>query len=122
MATMKIIKHPTSEKLFIRLCLILFLSFTTAIVLPLALAHYGFDRLMNRIGIYYVCGVFLLFIGWFIRLYYSLYHLSCPKCGGRTVTRRSSPESPYVWSATCKRCDILWDLGIGNSPDGNRHG
>jgi hypothetical protein len=111
---MQIRKHPTSEKRFIRTCIVLIVGFFAAIALPLLLDNY-FGALLDRIGFYYVCGLFVVFILVFIRLYYWLYHQPCPECGARTVTCMKSAELPGGWSARCNRCDILWDLGIGNS-------
>jgi hypothetical protein len=111
---MQIKKHPTSEKRFIRTCIVLIVGFFAAIALLLLLDEY-FGAFMDRIGFYYVCGLFVVFIAAFICLYYWLYHQPCPECGARTVTRMTSAELPGGWSARCNRCDILWDLGIGNS-------
>ena len=112
---MQVRKHPLSEKWIVRYFVIVFVTLSAAIVLPLVLADHGFGAVLDRIGIYYVFGLFALFIGCFIRLHYRLLNQTCPECGGRTVTRSRSAELPNAWSARCDRCAIIWDLGIGNS-------
>ena len=41
------------------------------------------------------------------------YRVRCPKCGEATETRRDAPELPERFSAFCRHCQTLWDLGIG---------
>jgi hypothetical protein len=41
------------------------------------------------------------------------YRIRCPRCGEATQTRRDAPELPERFSAHCRRCQTLWDLGLG---------
>jgi len=50
----------------------------------------------------------------FAMTFYKLYHVPCPICLGKTITKNSRKETPDSWSAYCSKCDVLWDLGIGN--------
>jgi hypothetical protein len=50
----------------------------------------------------------------FAMTFYRLYHVPCPICLGKTITKSSRKETPNSWSAFCEKCDLLWDLGIGN--------
>jgi len=50
----------------------------------------------------------------FAMTFYRLYHVPCPICLGKTITKNSRKETPDSWSAYCGKCDVLWDLGIGN--------
>jgi hypothetical protein len=65
---MQVRKHPLSEKWIVRYFVIVFVTLSAAIVLPPVLADHGFGAVLDRIGIYYVFGLFALFIGCFIRL------------------------------------------------------
>lgn len=112
---MEIKIHPTSEKSFMRQSLGSIAFFFVVMVAPLILSEFDFSgRLLDRIGLAYVCGIFLLFICAYVRQFSRLYHQACPQCGGTTVTRSGCPELPGTWSTRCDRCNVLWDLGIGN--------
>jgi hypothetical protein len=41
------------------------------------------------------------------------YRIRCPRCGEATETRRDAPELPERFSVLCRRCQTLWDLGLG---------
>lgn len=51
----------------------------------------------------------------FAMTFYRLYHVICPICLGKTITKSSRKETPDSWSAYCTKCNVLWDLGIGNA-------
>jgi len=50
----------------------------------------------------------------FAMTFYKLYHVPCPICLGKTITKNSRKETPDSWSAYCNKCDVIWDLGVGN--------
>uniref|UniRef100_UPI00402BF06B hypothetical protein n=1 Tax=Methylomonas sp. PHL2-19 TaxID=3438878 RepID=UPI00402BF06B len=50
----------------------------------------------------------------FAMIFYKLYHVTCPSCLGKTITKNSRKEVPDSWSAYCRKCNVLWDLGIAN--------
>lgn len=50
----------------------------------------------------------------FAMTFYKLYHVRCPICLGKTITKKSRNETPDRYSAHCSKCDVLWDLGIGS--------
>lgn len=45
-------------------------------------------------------------------LYWRLFNVDCPDCGSRAKTTNKKPE--YVWVATCPRCGVTWNLGVGS--------
>ncbi len=81
--------------------------------LPILLDIYGFSKFAD-VMLWPVVFICLLLI---IRLGILLYRIKCPECGMYTKTKSYRPESPERLSSYCESCDILWDLGIGNSGD-----
>lgn len=69
----------------------------------------------NSYLIGYIVG-FMLAYGFlvFAMTFYKLYHVPCPICLGKTITKSSRKETPDIWSAYCSKCDVLWDLGVGS--------
>lgn len=57
--------------------------------------------------------IWLLIIGFFIMTFRTLSHVNCPICRTKTNTSSTHPKLPDQYSAYCKSCNILWDLGIG---------
>lgn len=59
--------------------------------------------------------VWVILLHMFYRVWYLLKRTPCPECGEKTTPYTTHPSLPDMHSAYCKRCDILWDLGVGNS-------
>lgn len=51
----------------------------------------------------------------FIKGWWLVKYVQCPQCGHSTMTKDRCEALPDSHSAYCKQCEILWDLGIGNS-------
>lgn len=107
--------HPFIGKKITRL---FFGSFISLLVLIL-LCIYGNRIIPNYESNHYFQVFFVAFwvvgLYMFARIWYLLKYVECPDCRSKTVTKSSFEALPDNHSAYCKHCDILWDLGIGNS-------
>jgi hypothetical protein len=111
---MLIKNHPTLGKKVSKLFLFTWLT----LVILIILCVYGKNIIPNFEAKHYFLVLFTLF--WIIAIYffawvfYSLNFVNCPECDHKTITKSCTKELPDHYSAYCKKCDIIWDLGIGN--------
>lgn len=108
-------KHPTLVKKINRFFLITwFLAFFLFII-----SGYGNNLFPNYDPKKYIQVtiklLFILYIIFFATVWYLLKFVKCPECGDKTITKSSTKELPKSHSAYCQKCNILWNLGVGNS-------
>jgi hypothetical protein len=112
---MMIKPHPFIGKKITKL---FFVSFISLLVLIL-LCIYGNRIIPNFVSNHYFQVIFVAIwvvgIYMFARVWYLLKYVECPNCRTKTVTKSSVEAFPDHHSAYCKHCDIIWDLGVGNS-------
>lgn len=79
-------------------------------------AYLANDFLMHNSHLIQYFVIFTLGYGGlvFAMTFYKLYHVPCPICHEKTITKSSRKETPDSWSAYCSKCDVIWDLGIGS--------
>ena len=63
-----------------------------------------------------ICVPLVLVYGFaiFILQTYRLYNVKCPVCNSKTKTKDYRKILPNKYSAFCKQCNILWDLGVNS--------
>lgn len=91
--------------------------FLGLILIITQLGVYLADEFLTRNSylISYIVTVIFAYGCWiFAMAFYRLYHVRCPICLSKTITKSSRKEMPDSWSAYCSSCDVLGDLGIGN--------
>jgi protein-S-isoprenylcysteine O-methyltransferase Ste14 len=112
---MKIKQHPTAEKKLTKLFSIAFILLTVLILLCI----YGNRFIPNFEKNHYFGLLFtsisLIFIYFFFTVWRTLKRVNCPDCDEKTVSKNKHELLPDNHSAYCAKCDVLWDLGIGNS-------
>jgi hypothetical protein len=99
--------HPTFGKWFQRF-------FIRAWLIIVALFIFGLLLLKNNLST--LGAIFAISFGLSVPLVicyliYKLYHIECPNCHMPLTTRKNRKMSKY--EATCDRCMIVWDVGIG---------
>ena len=107
--------HPTITKEITRLFWVSFIALWVLVFLCV----YGNKIIPNFESNHYFRVFFIAFwlvgIHLFAKIWYLLKHVECPDCQAKTITKSSTDGLPDKHSAYCEHCDILWDLGIGNS-------
>jgi hypothetical protein len=112
---MKIELHPYIEK---KLTKLFFTVFVTLLVL-ITLCIYGNkfipDFESNHYFKIFFSAFWIVGIFFFYTVWRTLKYVKCPICHGKTECQSTHKAMPDHHSAYCKSCDILWNLGIGNS-------
>jgi predicted neutral ceramidase superfamily lipid hydrolase len=112
---MKIKPHPDIKQKLTKLFLVAFISLWALILLCI----FGNRFITNFEANHYFEVLFTLTWATFIYFFYTVWHtlkrVDCPDCNEKTVAKSKHELLPDNHSAYCAKCDVLWDLGIGNS-------
>lgn len=117
---MKIESHPYFKKSYTQKSLKMFLISALLFILNLTALIYagrtfsGFEH-----TIYFKLGIifgFLIIVFVFVQNHLSIYRVACLQCKGKTNVKKKTKELPNSYSAYCKKCNVLWDLGLDNDP------
>jgi hypothetical protein len=118
---MKIEHDPYFKKNYTRKSLIMFLMSALLFIVNMAALIYagrsfsGFDKTIYfKLGVVF-CFFIIVFV--FVQNYVSLYRVACLRCKGKTKVKKKTKELPNTYSAYCKNCDVLWDLGLDNDAE-----
>jgi hypothetical protein len=110
---MKIQAHPFMRKKLTKLFIEVFILLCLLILLCIYGNRFISDFNANHYFIVLFSMAWIIVIGFFMTVWRSLTYLSCPICQVKTTTSSTHSELPDQYTAYCKQCNILWDLGIG---------
>ena len=107
--------HPFISKTITRLFFRTVILFSVLFLLCVYGNRIFPDVESNHYFLLFFCALWAVILYMFVRIWYLLKYVDCPDCKAKTETKNSVEALPDHYSAYCKHCDILWDLGIGNS-------
>jgi hypothetical protein len=110
-AAIKVLPHPRFIHDWKRMFAGAFAYFAVSVGGVIYLGNHGYSDFADSVLWFVLISNLLFFIG----LGAMPYLVRCATCQGKAMTKSRRAELPDHWSAHCKSCNVLWDLGLGNS-------